>query len=142
MANLTPKQQRFVDEYLVDLNGSAAAIRAGYGEAGSRVAAHRLLTNANVRASIEAKQALDSQALQIERQDAIKGLLEAVEQARVLGDPGAMISGWTAIGRMLGFFASDRVSVVVASAAVGAEVARLEELSDAELSKLAGLGAM
>ncbi|MFG5779880.1 terminase small subunit [Comamonas sp. J-3] len=27
---LTPKQQRFVDEYLVDLNGAQAAIRAGY----------------------------------------------------------------------------------------------------------------
>lgn len=27
---LTPKQQRFVDEYLIDLNASAAAIRSGY----------------------------------------------------------------------------------------------------------------
>jgi phage terminase small subunit len=27
---MTPKQKRFVDEYLVDLNASAAAIRAGY----------------------------------------------------------------------------------------------------------------
>lgn len=33
MANgLTPKQQRFVEEYLVDLNGTQAAIRAGYSE--------------------------------------------------------------------------------------------------------------
>jgi phage terminase small subunit len=30
MAELTPKQQRFVDEYLVDLNATQAAIRAGY----------------------------------------------------------------------------------------------------------------
>ena len=29
-ANLTPKQQRFVDEYLIDLNATQAAIRAGY----------------------------------------------------------------------------------------------------------------
>ena len=27
---LTPKQQRFVEEYLVDLNGAQAAVRAGY----------------------------------------------------------------------------------------------------------------
>ena len=27
---LTPKQQRFIDEYLVDLNATQAAIRAGY----------------------------------------------------------------------------------------------------------------
>lgn len=30
MAKLTPKQQRFVDEYLIDLNATAAAERAGY----------------------------------------------------------------------------------------------------------------
>ena len=30
--HLTPKQQRFVDEYLIDLNGTQAAIRAGYSE--------------------------------------------------------------------------------------------------------------
>ena len=29
---LTPKQQRFVDEYLIDLNATQAAIRAGYSE--------------------------------------------------------------------------------------------------------------
>jgi len=27
---MTPRQQRFVDEYLVDLNATQAAIRAGY----------------------------------------------------------------------------------------------------------------
>lgn len=30
MANLRPKQQRFVEEYLIDLNATQAAIRAGY----------------------------------------------------------------------------------------------------------------
>ena len=29
---LTPKQQRFCDEYLIDLNATQAAIRAGYSE--------------------------------------------------------------------------------------------------------------
>ena len=30
MAKLTPKQARFCEEYLVDLNATQAAIRAGY----------------------------------------------------------------------------------------------------------------
>ncbi len=30
MAGLTAKQQRFVEEYLIDLNATQAAIRAGY----------------------------------------------------------------------------------------------------------------
>ncbi|WP_282608445.1 terminase small subunit [Pelagibius sp. Alg239-R121] len=29
---LTPKQARFVEEYLIDLNATQAAIRAGYSE--------------------------------------------------------------------------------------------------------------
>lgn len=32
MANLTAKQQRFCDEYLIDLNATQAAIRAGYSD--------------------------------------------------------------------------------------------------------------
>lgn len=31
-STLTPKQERFVDEYLIDLNATQAAIRAGYSE--------------------------------------------------------------------------------------------------------------
>lgn len=32
MEHLTPKQQQFIQEYLIDLNGAQAAIRAGYSE--------------------------------------------------------------------------------------------------------------
>ena len=37
MAKLTAKQQRFCDEYLIDLNATQAAIRAGYSEKTARV---------------------------------------------------------------------------------------------------------
>ncbi len=33
---MTPKQQRFVDEYLIDLNATQAAIRAGYSKKTAR----------------------------------------------------------------------------------------------------------
>ncbi len=49
---LTPKQQAFVDEYLVDLNASAAARRAGYSERTARQQGDRLLTNAAVQAAV------------------------------------------------------------------------------------------
>jgi phage terminase small subunit len=35
--SLTPKQKRFVEEYLIDLNATQAAIRAGYSEKTARV---------------------------------------------------------------------------------------------------------
>ena len=52
---LTPKQKQFAVEYLVDKNGSAAPVRAGFSPKGSRVTASRLLTNPNIRAIIDKK---------------------------------------------------------------------------------------
>jgi phage terminase small subunit len=62
---LTPRQQRFVDEYLIDLNATQAAIRAGYSENGAKVAGFRLLTNANVSAAVNRSQAKRAEKLEI-----------------------------------------------------------------------------
>lgn len=51
---LTPKQARFVEEYLVDLNATQAAIRAGYSERTANEQGARLLANASVQAAIAA----------------------------------------------------------------------------------------
>lgn len=50
---LTPKQKRFVDEYLVDLNATQAAIRAGYSERTARITAAENLTKPNIQKEIE-----------------------------------------------------------------------------------------
>ena len=52
---LNAKQQRFVDEYLIDLNGTQAAIRAGYSPHTAVVQGSRLLTNAHVRSLVDAR---------------------------------------------------------------------------------------
>jgi phage terminase small subunit len=49
---LTPKQQRFVQEYLVDSNASQAALRAGYSPNTAESQGCRLLKNAKVAAAI------------------------------------------------------------------------------------------
>ena len=46
---LTAKQRRFVDEYLIDLNATQAAIRAGYSKKTAEVQASRLLSNVKVQ---------------------------------------------------------------------------------------------
>jgi phage terminase small subunit len=53
---LTPKQERFVQEYLIDLNATQAAIRAGYSAKTANEQGSRLLTNVSVRSAIEAAQ--------------------------------------------------------------------------------------
>lgn len=49
---LTPKQQRFVVEYLVDLNATQAAIRAGYKPARAREQAYQLMRKPEVQDAI------------------------------------------------------------------------------------------
>lgn len=50
---MTGKQQRFCDEYLIDQNGTQAAIRAGYSKKTANEQASRLLANVNIRAYID-----------------------------------------------------------------------------------------
>lgn len=49
---MNEKQQRFVDEYLIDLNGTQAAIRAGYSAKTADVQGSRLLGNVKVQQAI------------------------------------------------------------------------------------------
>lgn len=57
MAKLTDKQQRFVDEYLIDLNATQAAIRAGYSAKTADQQGSRLLANVKVKQAVAEKQA-------------------------------------------------------------------------------------
>lgn len=57
MAKLTNKQQRFCDEYLVDLNATQAAIRAGYSVDSAKEIACENLTKPNIQTAIALKMA-------------------------------------------------------------------------------------
>lgn len=50
---LNPKQERFCREYVIDLNGAQAAIRAGYSEKTAKEQAAQLLTILNVQSFIK-----------------------------------------------------------------------------------------
>lgn len=52
MAILNDKQKRFCEEYLIDLNGTQAAIRAGYSKKTANEQAARLLANVSVSAYV------------------------------------------------------------------------------------------
>ena len=50
---MTPKQRRFADEYLIDTNGTQAAIRAGYSKKSARQIADQLLSKLDIRQYID-----------------------------------------------------------------------------------------
>ncbi len=54
-SSLTPKQERFVEEYLVDLNATRAAIRAGYSQRNADKIGPELLGKTRIAAAIVAK---------------------------------------------------------------------------------------
>lgn len=60
MAKLSPKQQRFVDEYLIDLNATQAAIRAGYSAQTAAVIGSENLIKPNISNAIAQAQAARS----------------------------------------------------------------------------------
>lgn len=53
LAGLRPKHRRFAEEYVIDLNGSRAAIRAGYATKSARIQASELLAKPNIAAAVK-----------------------------------------------------------------------------------------
>ncbi|MBB6632775.1 terminase small subunit [Cohnella thailandensis] len=72
--SLTEKQQRFADEYLVDLNATQAAIRAGYSSNSAEQQGSRLLSNAKVRAYIDERMAEHSRRTGVNQERIIREL--------------------------------------------------------------------
>ncbi len=77
---LTARQERFVDEYLVDLNAKQAAIRAGYSPKSAHVEGSRLLTNAKVAAAIAVAKQERSEETKIDAEYVLRKLHQVVER--------------------------------------------------------------
>ena len=73
--SLTPRQARFVKEYLVDLNGTQAAIRAGYSAHTANEQSTRLLANVHVKTAVQAGAAKQHERVDLTAQKVLKELL-------------------------------------------------------------------
>ena len=71
---LSTKQQRFVDEYCVDFNGTQAAIRAGYSVKTANAQAARLLANVNIKKALEEKKTEIAEESKLKASDVIDEL--------------------------------------------------------------------
>ena len=74
---MTEKQKRFIDEYLIDLNATAAASRAGYRDSGI---GRQLMTKNNVLQEINKKISARSQRTQYSQDNVVNYLLEIKER--------------------------------------------------------------
>ena len=71
---LTAKQQRFVSEYLIDLNATQAAIRAGYSAKTAEQIGYQLLQKTSVAAEIAKAQAKKAEKLDVTAERIVREL--------------------------------------------------------------------
>lgn len=72
--SLTPKQQRFCDEYLIDLNATQAAIRAGYSQKTANRIASENLSKPVIKEYIAARMAEKESELIADQDEVLKYL--------------------------------------------------------------------
>lgn len=101
---LTPKRQRFVEEYIVDLNATQAAIRAGYAARSADVTGSRLLGNARVSAAVQEAQAARSKRTEMSQDWIIDHLRENVGAAKAEAQYNASNKALELLGKHLGMF--------------------------------------
>jgi phage terminase small subunit len=81
-ARLSPKMQRFIDEYFVDMNGAAAVLRAGYKTSNPPQLAAELKNHPLVSKEIERRQAELSDKTEIERDYLLAKLVEVIDSSQ------------------------------------------------------------
>lgn len=109
---LTPKQAAFVREYLVDLNATQAATRAGYSKATANEQGARLLANASVKEAIAKAQQKRASKVELTAETVIEGLMK-----EACADDGptcktARVKAWELLGKHLGML-TDKSKVEV-----------------------------
>ncbi len=108
--SLTPKQEAFVAEYLVDLNATAAAERAGYEHPNKQ--GPRMLVNVGIAKAIASAQAKRSERTEVTQDYVLTAIKDTIEQYRGGGErsnPNAVLKGAELLGRHLAMFTDKAV---------------------------------
>jgi phage terminase small subunit len=108
---MTPKQEQFVREYLIDLNATQAAVRAGYSAKTAEQQGSRLLSNVKVSMAVQAAMDARSERTAITSDyvlDGIRTVTERCASAGEEGNPQAALKGYELLGRHLKMF-TDKV---------------------------------
>lgn len=98
---LTDKQQRFVEEYLVDLNATQAAVRAGYSAKTANEQGARLLANVSVKNAIRERQEVLKMKTEITQEwvvERYRRIVEGCDKRLFFNDDGSVKppSQWSA----------------------------------------------
>lgn len=128
--HLTQDEVEFV--YNVEVLG--LPVRKAATMAGMPIA--RIMASHIVQARETVKRELRG-AMKITKEDVVQGYKEAVDRARVLGEPAVEIMGWKEISKILGYDAPTKVDINI-SASIDVMQTQVRGMDDASLAKLIG----
>lgn len=80
ITGLTDKQERFCQEYLIDLNGTQAAIRAGFSEKTANEQAARMLANVSIQDKIAEIRKSISEEIKVDQKWVLNRFIEISER--------------------------------------------------------------
>ena len=103
-ASMTNKMKAFVDEYLMDLNATQAAIRAGYSKRRANVTGTELLSHPDVQEALTGAFKARGERVQVKEADVINGLLREVNSGDLDEPSHARVKAWELLGRYMGMF--------------------------------------
>ena len=109
---LTPKQLRFVEEYMIDLNAKQAAIRSGYSPRSAEFQGSKLLADSKVSQVIKKRQEEFSKKKEITLEGLIEDLVYIKDKNKDAFPPAA-INAIKEIGKMLGLYAAEKQDITV-----------------------------
>ena len=82
--SLSPMQARFVEQYLIDLNATHAAIRAGYAQKNAKQQGHVLLQKPAVQEAVTAAMQARSERTKADQDWIVERLIENVERSMTI----------------------------------------------------------
>lgn len=102
--NLTVRQRRFVEEYLVDFDGSAAILRAGFNTKHPNRMAHEYLHNPAIKAAIDQMTLTRANESALKPDYVMNKIRKTIEAAEQQGNHTAVLRGCELLARSLGMF--------------------------------------
>ena len=107
---MTGKQALFAKEYLVDLNATQAAIRAGYSVKTAEIIGHENLRKPNIAHAIQCEMEERSKRTEISADYVLKSIKRIAEAAEEAAEYNAALKGHELIGKHLKLF-TDKTEV-------------------------------
>lgn len=97
----------------------------------------KLMMEPKVKAYVAELQQEQADKLNISREEVMQGMLDAIKDAKLLGEPASQIRGWEQIAKMQGYYAPERRVLELPDNARDF-IAAMQSLDSAEIARLAG----